>query len=64
MENIVEVLMERDNLSREEAEEITEETASRIWDELDYEDCELEDLEDILYGDIGLEPDYLLDILI
>jgi hypothetical protein len=64
MKDMIEVLMERDGLSREEAERQVEDTSSRIWDELDYEDCELEDLEDILYGDIGLEPDYLLDILI
>lgn len=64
MKDMIEVLMERDGLSREEAEKQVEDTSSRIWDELDYEDCELEDLEDILYGDIGLEPDYLLDMLI
>jgi hypothetical protein len=64
MKEIVETLMERDGLSREEAERQVEDTSSRIWDELDYEDCKLEDLEDMLYGDTGLEPDYLLDILI
>lgn len=64
MKDMIEILMERDGLSREEAERQVENTSSRIWDELDYEDCELEDLEDILYGDIGLEPDYLLDMLI
>jgi hypothetical protein len=64
MKEIVETLMERDGLSREEAERQVEDTSSRIWDELNYEDCELEDLEDILYDDTGLEPDYLLDILI
>lgn len=64
MKDMIEILMERDGLSREEAERQVENTSSRIWDELDYEDCELEDLEDILYGDTGLEPDYLLDILI
>jgi len=64
MKDMIEILMERDGLSREEAERQVENTSSRIWDELNYEDCELEDLEDILYGDIGLEPDYLLDILI
>jgi len=64
MNDIIKVLMERDGLSLEEAEKQVGETSARIWDELDYEDCELEDLEDILYGDIGLEPDYLLDMLI
>lgn len=64
MKDMIEVLMERDGLSREEAEKQVEDTSSRIWDELNYEDCELEDLEDILYGDIGLELDYLLDMLI
>ena len=64
MKDMIEILMERDGLSREEAERQVEDTSSRIWDELNYEDCELEDLEDILYGDIGLEPDYLLDMLI
>lgn len=64
MKDIIEVLMERDNLSREEAERQVEDTSSRIWHELGYEDCEIEDLEDILYGDTGLEIDYLLDMLI
>jgi hypothetical protein len=64
MKDMIEVLMERDGLSREEAERQVEDISSRIWDELSYEDCELEDLEDILYSDIGLEPDYLLDMLI
>lgn len=64
MEDMIEILMKRDGLSRKEAERQVDNTSSRIWDELDYEDCELEDLEDILYGDTGLEPDYLLDILI
>lgn len=64
MEDMIEILMKRDGLSRKEAKRQVDNTSSRIWDELGYEDCELEDLEDILYGDIGLEPDYLLDILI
>ena len=64
MKNMIETLMERDGLSRKEAERQIEDTSSRIWDELGYEDCKLEDLEDILYGDTGLEPDYLLDMLI
>ena len=64
MEDIIEILMERDGMSREEAERQIEDTSSRIWDELCEEDCTLENLEDILYGDIGLEPDYLLDMLI
>ena len=64
MKDMIEILMERDGLSREEAERQVEDTSSRIWDELGYEDCSLEDLEDILYGDTGLELDYLLDILI
>ena len=64
MKDIIEILMERDGLSREEAEKQVEDTSSHIWDELCEEDCELEDLEDILYGDTGLEPDYLLDMLI
>ena len=64
MKDIIEILMERDGLSRKEAEKQVEDTSSRIWDELCEKDCEIEDLEDILYGDTGLELDYLLDILI
>ena len=64
MNDIIKVLMERDGLSLEEAEKQVSETSARIWDELDYEDCELDDLEDILSSDIGLELDYLLDMLI
>ena len=54
MTELKRILMERDHLSSEEADEEIEEMASRVY--------EGEDIEELLY-DIGLEPDYIFDII-
>ncbi len=60
-EKIVDILMRRDGLTREAA-----------WSELEYVRSELmeavegrsgEDPEDVLVYELGLEPDYLFDII-
>ncbi len=56
MNEIVKVLMERDGLTRYEAE--NEVKACR---EMVYEDGE--DPEDVLYEELGLEGDYFFDLL-
>ena len=59
--NLVELLMRRDHLSREEAIEML-----FTWKE-DLEravsDGSYNEVDDIIMDDLGLEPDYLFDIL-
>ena len=54
MTELVRVLMNRDGISRKEAQGIREEMMQRVWDG--------EDPEEVLYEE-GLEPDYFFDIL-
>lgn len=62
MEGIVKILMERDDLSREEAQQMVEECRQRIQDEaVSTGDIEL--AEEILAEELGLELDYMMDLL-
>ena len=54
MTELVKVLMRRDGLTRQEAEELRQEMQERME--------EGEDPEEILYEE-GLEPDYIMDLL-
>lgn len=54
MTDLVRVLMDRDGISKKEAQEIRKEMMERVWDG--------EDPEEVLYEE-GLEPDYVFDIL-
>lgn len=54
MTELVRVLMNRDGISKKEAQEIRKEMMQRVWDG--------EDPEEVLYKE-GLEPDYVFDIL-
>lgn len=54
MNEIVKILMRRDNMTEEEAEETYAEAREAI--------CDGEDPEEVLY-DLGLEPDYIFDLL-
>lgn len=56
MESLKEVLMRRDNLSSEEADELIAYGRRLV---LDHE-C---DPEDVLLDEFGLEPDYVFDLL-
>jgi len=53
--SIKEVLMRRDGLSADEADDQIEEARARV--------LEGEDPEEILLEDFGLEPDYIFDLL-
>ena len=55
MERIIEILMRRDGMTRDEAIELIEETKEEILADSD-NGCEI--IEDML----GLEPDYLFDL--
>ena len=61
MNRIVKILMRREDLTREEAEDWVNETREMMEDAIangDYEEAE-----DILASELGLEPDYIPDIL-
>ncbi len=55
MESLREVLMRRDELSAEEADEMIEYARSRVDDG--------EDSEEVLKDEFGLEPDYVWDLV-
>lgn len=54
MNEIVRILMRRDDMTQEEAEETLAEAREAIYDG--------EDPEEVLY-DLGLEPDYIFDLI-
>ncbi|MCD8011995.1 MAG: hypothetical protein LUG99_02225 [Lachnospiraceae bacterium] len=60
MNRIVKILMERDDLTRAEAEERLEETRQMM------SDCEYDPIEceEIMYSELGLELDYIFDLLL
>jgi hypothetical protein len=55
MESLREVLMRRDGMSGDDADELIKEARERV--------AEGEDPEEILLEDFGLEPDYLWDLV-
>lgn len=59
MNRVVEILMHRDHLTQQEAEDRVLEVKQMM------EDCNYDPMEcdDILMEQFGLEPDYLMDIL-
>lgn len=61
MNSVTEVLMRRDGLSEEDAKREVEDFKADIEDSI--MSGNLEDIEDALMNDLGLEPDYLMDIL-
>lgn len=61
MDSITEVLMRRDGLSEEDAKREVDDFRADIEDSI--MSGNLEDIEDALMNDLGLEPDYLMDIL-
>lgn len=58
MEEIVSILMRRDHISENEARNIVEQTYEEIQAALQTE-CSITDIEDIIYFNLGLEPDYM-----
>ncbi len=55
------ILMERDGLSEKEAMDMMNDTRSEIYDAIGCGDFDL--AEDIFMGDLGLEMDYIFDLL-
>lgn len=54
---VIDILMRRDGMSREDAEELVDETREEILSSDPFE------AEDILADNLGLELDYLMDII-
>jgi hypothetical protein len=61
MNRVVSILMNRDGYSKEEAIEILNDCREEMNEAIASGDYDL--AEDILAGDLGLEPDYIMDIL-
>lgn len=59
--NLVKVLMERDGMSRQEAEALIAETREEIFASFDEEGGM--DPEEIIANNLGLEPDYIFDLI-
>lgn len=57
MNKIIKILIERDGMTREDAMELIDETREEILASDPWE------VEDILMDNLGLEPDYIFDIL-
>lgn len=62
MKSIKQILMDRDDMTAEEAEGLIEEVREEIQVAASSGDYEL--VEDIMYGDLGLEIDYIFEFLL
>ena len=61
MSSVVSVLMKRDGMTKDEAVRQKNEVREMIMDALENE--EYDDIEDIMYGELGLEMDYIEEML-
>lgn len=57
MNRIVEILMDRDGMTKREAERLVKETRDEVLM------CSPSEAEDIMLDNLGLEPDYIIDLL-
>ena len=62
-DRIIAILMERDELTEEEAREQVEDAAQSITDIME-NGGSYEEAEDVLLEDLGLEMDYIFDLLL
>lgn len=62
MQSIIDILIRRDGISENEAREICEQCRRDILHAID-KNCGIEEVEDILADWLGLEPDYLMDLM-
>lgn len=58
---VVEILMRRDGVTKGEAESMIDECRSELWDAINGTSCTEPD--EVIMNELGLEPDYLEDIL-
>lgn len=59
---LVKLIAKRDSISENEAYEICEQCRHDILHAID-KNCGIEEVEDILMDWLGLEPDYLMDLM-
>lgn len=62
MKSVKQILMDRDDMTAEEADELIEEVREEIQIAASNGDYEL--VEDIIYGDLGLEMDYIFEFIL
>lgn len=62
MNTIIKILMKRDGYSKAEAKEMVEDTMNEVYEAIECGDNEL--AEEIFTSNLGLEPDYLINVLI
>ena len=60
MNEIIKILMGRDDLTYDEAREMYEETQEEIYNAIENGDF---DVDDILSNNLGIEPDYIFDFI-
>ena len=61
MNRVVEILMKRDGVTAQEAREMVRECRQEMFDLI--EDGEYSEAEEVIEWMLGLEPDYIMDIL-
>ena len=62
MERVVKILMERDKISQEEAEDLFRMAKEEALDVVN-EGGNLDEIEEIVYDYFGLEPDFVEDLI-
>lgn len=62
MNTIIKILMKRDGYSKAEAKEMYDDTMNEVYEAIECGDNEL--AEEIFTSNLGLEPDYLINVLI
>lgn len=58
MKTIIDILIERDGISIEEAQERIDEVREML------EECDPFEADDILMDELGLEPDYIMELFL
>ena len=61
MKSVKKILMERDGMDEFEAQDLIDEVREELNFAMENNDYEL--AEDIMYGDLGLEMDYIFDLI-
>lgn len=57
MDKVIKILMERDGMSRSDAKELVDETRELLLS------ADIWEADEIMADQLGLEPDYIMDIL-
>jgi len=63
MKTIKEVLMERDGMDEDDAQDLIDEAKETIEEMLNDDDVSILELEEVVSDYFGLEPDYLFELM-